>query len=198
MDTCRAKFGTDFAAQNAGIKEKIKNNILEKYGVEYNCLTPNAVAHRNSTEAVYKQHLTKVRNGTYNKSHLEIELFEAINSLLPAISQIWLKGKFSIDIYVPNCKCMVQLDGIHWHCLDKDPNFEPKSIHETNIKKKFGRDRILDKYIIDNSMRLIHITDEFYKINRKLATDIVLNLLQSDWTGVKYLGEHYKKFGLNT
>ena len=97
----------------------------------------------------------------------------------------------------PEYNCLIQFDGVHWHKLDKPINFESISKHEKTIEKKFLKDRIFDKYIIETSMRLIRITDLFYKKDKIKAVNNILNMLYNKWTGVKYLGSHYQLIGLS-
>jgi hypothetical protein len=191
--TCLEKFGVPNAAQSSVLNQKRIKNMLVKYGVRHACELPHVKKSAHTPEALLKQHKTKCKNGTYKKSHLEIEFGSALQALTTCVKQVWLTPGGSIDFYLPDVNCYVQFDGIHWHGLDNRILGNTK--HDRIIARKFQVDRELDASIQER--RLIRITDIWYKTNRIDAANIVMTCAQNtSWKGVRFFGEHYEKLRL--
>lgn len=72
--------------------------------------------------------------------------------------QIFLNAesfKTSIDIYLPEQKIYIEVDGVYWHGLEK-----PYNQLEPRIKRKFDKDRMVDLYCEQHNLILFRITDK--------------------------------------
>lgn len=191
------RYGASNSMHVESIKEKQKKTIREKYGVDFVCQIPHVYALAHSHESRIKAHETKVKNQTYKKSWVEVELFMRLAMHVKLDQQIRLDRHYSIDMFDVEGKTYLQFDGVHWHGLDKEC-LASNNRHEKIIYNKFYRDRELDKYVIDQKLRLIRITDVHYKMDKERAVNTILKLFRDiSWNGVTFLGEDFVKHGLS-
>ena len=99
---------------------------------------------------------------------LETELFNYVNSIIPTNiiikrnDRTILMGK-ELDIYIPFKKIAIELDGLYWH-----------SENGTGIKKYYH----LNKYksCIYHGIRLIHIFEDEWALNKDIVKSILKNI----------------------
>ena len=94
MSTCISRYGVPCVLQSPEIRNKIKNTCVEKYGLSY---APS--------------HFAPAR------SSLEDSILEFIDTLsikYVTNNRTLLKGK-EIDIYFPECKKAIEVQGTYWH-----------------------------------------------------------------------------------
>lgn len=95
------------AEKKAQVKYNIRNAINEKYGMP--CLL--------ACPKVKKRiHQTRIKNGTYVKSKMEIELTEFIKSLgFDVLENDRDVIDLELDIVIPSVKVAIELNGVVWH-----------------------------------------------------------------------------------
>lgn len=97
---------------------------------------------------------------------------------------------YSIDFYLPEFTCYIQFDGVSWHGLNDRRSQNAK--YNRIVTQKFKTDRALDTLTPLCNLRLIRVTDLWYKAHRSEAATVVRDLAQdTTWVGVRYVGEHF-------
>lgn len=184
-----ARYGVEFSAQSDTIKSRTQSTMLMRYGVPLATDLPQFKRAQNTATARRKSHATKCRNGSYRRSRVEIDLGDALSTVTVVKCQDFIRPKFSVDFYLPRFACYLQLDGVFWHGLDGTTiNGTCRRI----VDGKYRIDRELDSKTIESRIRLIRVTDVWYKENRNDAVQVLLELLQQkDWVGVRYFGAHF-------
>jgi very-short-patch-repair endonuclease len=99
---------------------------------------------------------------SYNRSMMEIEIFEWIKEISPDANHSDRKiiPPLLIDIYIPSANLAIEFNGLYWHSeFHKDKKYH---LNKTNMCKDLGID-------------LIHIWEDDW-INRKdVLKSIILN-----------------------
>lgn len=190
---CMRRFGVPHASQSDVCKDKAKQTLQRKYGVNSPFELEHVKLSKNTPIAVAKQLETKRTRGCHISSKVERK-FLAELSLVTEVEVHPRVGGRASDAYIIAYDTYVQLDGIFWHGLDRS-EFGLGRL-DTNISKKFEGDRGQDHLFVEEAKRLVRLTDFWYKSTPD-AIERVMGLLRSSWTGVRYLGEHYATRGVS-
>jgi hypothetical protein len=105
-------------------------------------------------EAKEKRYKTLRERGKLWSSKSENDLDKRLRTLFENVIHWVTEGGFSIDFYVQDVDCYVQLDGVYWHGLDR-----PYEELHSGPRAKFDRDRKCDAHFQSVSKRLVRITD---------------------------------------
>ena len=105
-------------------------------------------------KAKEKRYKTLRERGKLWSSKSENNLDKRLRNLFENVTHWVTEGGFSIDFYVQDVDCYVQLDGIYWHGLDR-----PYEDLHAGPRAKFDRDRKCDTLFKSISKRLVRITD---------------------------------------
>lgn len=179
--TGNCKFCAAEAARKRQAKSLIdvNSNFLEYEFLEYtNNKTPSQVKHKNCGK-IFTVTPTNLRGGQrcpycYSSSSvIEKEFFSKIQEIFPNTKKekLYINKKehkfYEIDIYVPELKLGIELDGLYWHSefCGKDKNYH---LDKTNFCNKKG-------------IHLIHIFEDEYKNNK----DIILDKISSYTNSIK-------------
>lgn len=166
------RFNTDSLRTCRSCAAKITNkktNFAYKGGkiggrknVESGKLREISEKYANTPEAHKKRFETLKRKGKLFSSKPEEELKKILENkygIENVIHHVQVNG-FRIDLHVTSIDIYFQLDGEYWHGL----NVEYENLKGTP-KIKFDRDRLCDKYFLENNLKLIRITDKELKNN---------------------------------
>lgn len=192
--TMQEKFGVDFNSQRPEVIEKLKSTKLPSD--VYSCLSDKDWLHN---EYVIKQrtsvdiakelgvyystvlfycnlHNFKIRQFS-NYSLIEREIAEYINSMgfiTELNSRKVLNGK-ELDIYVPEKKIGIEVNGLYWHSSSNDNKLKYRHINKTKLAN-------------EANIELMHVTD--YEWSNKKS--IIISMIQSK------LGKNSKVYARQT
>ena len=159
-DTMKSRYGTIHALQYNQSKEKYKNTMLKKIGYTQNFLIPGAYNKIRITNIQKYGH----PRGPKSSSKLQEEIFDFIaNKFNGYIKQNVVLDKYDLDIYIPELKLAIEVNGDYWHSNNK--LVFNKQLVKTNIAESKG-------------IRLIHIWEHEWKNNQdfcKYVIDCYLN-----------------------
>lgn len=163
------------------IRDKSKITCNEKYNTDYFGSSDQWESKLDRNDIARKAWETKIKNGTCSKSFPE----EKLNNILlllfnknDIIRQKRIIGQW-IDFYIISLNLYIQVDGIYWHGLNRDINIIKlgKTTQDIKIYKQILRDEKLNKYMTENNMKLLRITD----INvLKSSIEDIQNLLKDN------------------
>lgn len=123
----------------------------------------------NNIDSIARIHETKKKNNSYGKSKIEDAIYNYFSNKLHVERGKIING-WSIDFYLKDIDCYIQIDGIYYHGLDRTLDEIGKFKTETDkmIYKTILRDNMQNKWFRQNNMNLIRITDlECYNILEK-------------------------------
>jgi hypothetical protein len=164
------------------IQEKIKQTMLERYGVERpmqlmhvrEAMMSGSVAKYGvpfpMQSAEFQRQMFEQRDGISWMSKPE----KAFRVMLEAQYgrdnikvQRLLERKWSVDFYVVSIDTWVSFDGAYWHGLDRPIEQIGASTkpHDRAIYEKWLKDRELDAFMNERNMRFIRITDRDFKLD---------------------------------
>lgn len=120
-----ANYGTPFPTKTIKIKQKMKKTCLEKYGVPYYVLVPSVMQKANSPEAIAKMHETKRKNGTFNTSRPEEQVYTELTSIFNEVKRNYRSDQYPhlCDFYIPQLDLYIECNfhwthGGHWYNND--------------------------------------------------------------------------------
>lgn len=144
----KQNYNVDWFTKSEEIKNKAKETMLKRYGVEYSMQIPKNKEYMSylmsSYEMQERRYNTMKRNHTFNSSSTEEEFFLYIKSRFPkVIRQYKDKNRYPYfcDFYIPELDYFIELQGYYTH--GKHP-FDPNSSEDLQLieyyKKKYGED----------------------------------------------------------
>jgi very-short-patch-repair endonuclease len=162
------KYGVDNPYQAKECKDKIRQTMLTRYGVEY---VGQTQANRKSCESLnaqVKKHNTMKKNKTYKKSFSEDEFYDmlCIKFGTNNVERQVLLNNWRIDFYIQDINLYVQFDGVYWHGLDRDIEKikEFKHKRDKKIYETWCRDQKQNEWFKQQNIKLIRILDiEWFK-----------------------------------
>ena len=133
-----------------GAKEhqsKIQKEIQKRPGVRKKC------------------HETMKRNGSYRKkTKPEAILEQHLTSLFGEHDVVYQKfvNRWPIDFYIKSTNVYIQMDGMHWHGLDRplEEIMKCKTRHDESILKKIKIDAEQNQWFQKNQMKLFRICED--------------------------------------
>jgi hypothetical protein len=140
------KYGVDHQLKIEDVKDRIKKTCMVRYGVETYLNT------KHSRESIK----------SYNRSMMEIEIFEWIKEISPDANHSDRKiiAPLLIDIYIPSVNLAIEFNGLWWHSeFHKDKKYH---LNKTNMCKDLGID-------------LIHIWEDDWVNRKDVLKSIILN-----------------------
>lgn len=125
--TCLEKYGVSNYVQTKEFRDKYCNTSIKNYGVKFPA---------QSNIIKKKLYEARKRNGTLNRSHMEIELFKRIKNIITEAepNNRLIIDPFELDIIIPSKKIGIEFNGRHWHKNDMDSNFKRKLCENINWK----------------------------------------------------------------
>lgn len=168
------KWGVDSPLKAPEVIEKIKKTNLERYGQE---------TFAGSKEWNRKYWQTRLKNDNFNSSQEEDKmyqillnhfLFEDIERQFPLNTDLYPLSRYRLDFYIKSFKLYIQVDGRYWHGLDRPLEQIQKLIHPHDYKicQQYVRDREVDRFCQEESIKLLRITD---KEMRKMTETEIMN-----------------------
>lgn len=179
-----AKFGSAAIFSSQYFKEKAKETLVEKYGVENVLLLPEirkiAMERAWSPAAKNKRFLTNQSKFGTNMSivglHVskpELHFKKLLLMHYIVESQTPVNG-WPIDLYLPQLDLYIQIDGDYWHGKNID-NLRAEGRRYNKIIRQIWRDKEQNIFFKQNNLRLIRISDK--EVNKcKSAFDAVILL----------------------
>lgn len=176
---CLEKYGVPSALEAKEVLEKIKKTCVEKYGRETFAGSEEHQSKLDYKEISRKGWITKIKKGNCSKSLPE----EKMNSILceefgteNVERQVFIIRQW-VDFYIKSIDVYIQVDGEYWHGLNRPIEVisEQKTSQDVKIYRQIQRDEKLNKYMLDNNMRIIRITDVQLK---ELSAQDILNIIK--------------------
>jgi hypothetical protein len=176
---CLEKYGVKSRLESMFILEKIKETCLQKYGQETYAGSDDWESKIDRNEIVKKAWLTKIKNGSCSKSGPEEKLNEILVAKFGSDNvqrQVSMLRQW-VDFYVLPLNLYIQVDGVYWHGLNRNIEIIKlgKTSQDKKIYKQILRDEKLNKYMKENNMKLIRITDDEIKSLTKEEILYILN-----------------------
>lgn len=187
-DTNIKKYGHENVMQVDEIKEKFKKEFVEKYGATnpsmikefrdkaidtlYNNYGVKNTMYSDFIKSKFdfkentrKAHETKKKNGTYKQSKIELKLYKELVETFNDVKYQHLVNGWLIDFYIVSLDLYFQFDGVYWHGLNRPIEQIKicKNERDKNILRKIEIDAEQNAWFKSNNIKLIRITDKFYK-----------------------------------
>jgi len=93
-----------------------------------------------------------------------------------------------IDFYIAKYDTYIQIDGIHWHGLDKTEDELKKlalsSAHYKSVLRKSQNDRQQNKWFLKHNIKLVRITDEQVYNYSQFIADIIYEIKSVNFTPI--------------
>ena len=197
---CRSCGGLKGATEEA--REKFRETMLEKYGVENPMQVP---------ELKLKAWQTAKKRGPIKQSKQELEILEFVKTHYKGeveySNRSVLKGK-ELDLYLPELKLAIEFNGLYWHCeifKDKWYHFNKRLACEAQGIRliQINEDEWTYKRLIVESMLKLRLgvfdkkifarKTEIKAIPNKEANDFLKeNHLMGEFNTAKYKGLYFK------
>lgn len=193
LTTCQQRYGwqTPFQSSvflekaikrntSSEIQEKREKTTLERYGVRSMLSLPEVNALGRTPEAEAKRHSTLKRNGFFgNPTKPELALGALLSSQFSkvesTVSPFDNNRRWTLDFWVIDHDCYVQLDGVYWHGLNRprDVIVASTTSRDKKILEKMYTDDEVDVWFTNNDKRLIRVTDCFVNSNAQWEIRVV-------------------------
>ena len=176
------RYGVKNVFQCEDIKNTIKNTNVEKYGVEYPMMSKEIQNKVNYSEAVFKQIISKKKNGTLHTSSHEKQIYEWLVEEFGVVEKQYMDEryknpntnlKFKCDFYLPEYDMFIEYQGTYHH--GKEP-FDEKNIQHQNILKEW-KERSL-KHVNSDYVEAINVWTKKDPLKRGIANNNKLNFLE--------------------
>lgn len=169
--SCLDRYGVDHGMKILETKNKLKKICLEKYGKETFLGSDTWRSKVDHKDIARKAWLTKIKNGSCSTSLVEEKLNKLFCDIFgnnDVFRQVYIAKQW-IDFYIKSLGLYLQLDGVYWHGLNRDINqIERSSVRQDKkIYKNYLRDQKLNLYMKNEGLKMIRITDEFFKKSSK-------------------------------
>ena len=114
------------------------------------------------------------RNGSYAKSKIEDEFYEALCAHFGKddIERQSSVNGWPIDFFVKSRQTYVQFDGVYWHGLDRPLNMilENKSPRDRVIYGKWLTDCQQDEWFYLQNLKLVRVTDRQWTLDTRVSS----------------------------
>jgi hypothetical protein len=170
-ETLLKRYGVEYATQSEAIKDRIRINCQEKFGVRWPSLKPEVLKRTiekfSTPEFKVKRHNSLKRSGFY-RSHTstgEERLFILLFERFPLTQRHVNVEKWNIDFFIPEIDCFVNYNGAYWHGKfksDEDLRVSHTKQSKTILETK-RRDREREAWFRTNSRRLIIVWEDDFK-----------------------------------
>lgn len=176
------RYGTKNVFQCEKIKNIIKETNIKKYGVEYPMMSKEIQNKVDFSEAVFKQIISKKKNGTLHTSSHEKQIYEWLKEEFGTVEKQYMDEryknpstnlKFKCDFYLPEYDLFIEYQGTYHH--GKEP-FDEKNTQHQNILNEW-KERSL-KCINSDYVEAINVWTKKDPLKRKVAVNNKLNFLE--------------------
>ena len=162
--TIRERYGVDNYTQTLDFKNKFRETQLLKYGVEnpvQSEIVKNKIKSTNLKRYGVEQNLNLIHISPVQK--LELDVLQFLKSIFNGkieTSKWGLISRYQLDIYIPDLKLAIEVNGDYWHQKDylKDKCF--KQLNKTNLCEQKG-------------IRLIHIWEHEWHSNKEFIKSLL-------------------------
>ena len=176
------RYGVKNVFQSEEIKQAIKETNVNRYGVEYPMMSKYIQSKVNYSDAVFKQIMSKKRNGTLHTSSHEKQIYEWLVEEFGVVEKQYMDEryknpntnlKFKCDFYLPRYDMFIEYQGTYHH--GKEP-FDEKNIRHQDILNEW-KERSL-KCINSDYVEAINVWTKKDPLKRKVAVNNKLNFLE--------------------
>lgn len=131
--TCIERYGR-LGTSSKILQEKIINTTIKNHGVKNVYMREDLKQKAHSKESKLKEHKTKKKNNTFNKSKIEKELEIKLKELFPNLKTQHKTDvyPFNCDFYIPSLDLYIEYNGIWTHvgCFYDENNEDNKNTLE--------------------------------------------------------------------
>lgn len=136
------RYGVKNIFQNEIIKKRIKETNIKKYGVEYPMMSKEIQDKVDYSNAVYKQIVTKKKNGTLHTSSHEKQIYEWLIEEFGTVERQYMDERYKhplselrykCDFYIPKHDLFIEYQGTYHH--GKEPYDELSLKHQQILKE---------------------------------------------------------------
>ena len=113
--TCLERYGYENAASNSDVRNKMKITNVARHGAENYLAAPEFKQYRNNKKAQERIYATKQRNGTFNTSIMENDVYDILKTRFPDVKRSYksLEYPFNCDFYIQSEKLYIECN-FHW------------------------------------------------------------------------------------
>ena len=181
-ETNLKKYGVKNVFQSEEVKQAIKETNIKKYGVEYPMMSKEIQSKVDYPEAVFKQIISKKRNGTLHTSSHEDNIYEWLLEEFGSVKKQYMDEryknpytnlKFKCDFYLPEYDLFIEYQGIYHH--GREP-FDENNANHQNILNEW-RKRSLN-HTNSDYLEAINVWTKKDPLKRMVAKDNKLNFLE--------------------
>lgn len=176
-ETFQKLHGVSHPFKSDSVKEKIKKTLSERYGSSHP-MKSELIRSRVDWKMISDmRHITMKKNESYRKSLKEDKFYDALCSYFGKddVERCVIINNWEIDFFIKSLDVYVQFDGVYWHGLDRDIDkiVEYKSPRDRVIYNTWLRDREQNEWFEKSCIRLVRITDKYFKDNPSCYLEIV-------------------------
>ena len=181
-ETNLKKYGVKNVFQSEEVKQAIKETNIKKYGVEYPMMSKEIQSKVDYPEAVFKQIISKKKNGTLHTSSHEDNIYEWLLEEFGSVKKQYMDEryknpytnlKFKCDFYLPKYDLFIEYQGIYHH--GREP-FDENNANHQNILNEW-RKRSLN-HANSDYLEAINVWTKKDPLKRRVAKDNKLNFLE--------------------
>lgn len=181
-ETNLKRYGVRNVFQSEEIKQMIKETNVNRYGVEYPMMSKCIQSKVNYSDAVFKQIMSKKRNGTLHTSSHEDNIYEWLLEEFGSVKKQYMDEryknphtnlKFKCDFYLPKYDLFIEYQGTYHH--GREP-FDEHNMKHQNILNEW-KERSL-RHINSDYVEAINVWTKKDPLKRKVAQDNELNFLE--------------------
>ena len=176
-DTCMERFGAKSSFASVELTKKRAAKFRNDHGVgsdgheryltkrKQTCLERFGVEHPHQS-AVIQQKMFSSMKGNRFVSKVELRCLTGLKAIFGDVQQQVSVNGWMIDFYVPFIDTYVQFDGLYWHglSLTEDERNNPKTKRQTDIVRKWNKDREQEVWFPANNKRLVRIREDEFKM----------------------------------
>lgn len=176
------RYGAKNVFQCEKIKDIIKETNIKRYGVEYPMMSKEIQNKVDYSEAVFKQIMSKKKNGTLHTSSHEEQIYEWLKEEFGAVEKQYMDERyknpftnlrFKCDFYLPEFDLFIEYQGTYHHGKEE---FDEKNAQHKIILNEW-KERSL-KHINSDYVEAINVWTKKDPLKRKVAKDNKLNFLE--------------------